>query len=346
MTRSAVEPGWQFWIDVGGTFTDCIAQAPFDGPSRGGNTRGGNTQGDSPHKRLHRLKLLSSAVTKLTAGHGSTRQRVITDRREPNDFWRNYRLRHLDADGGVLAEVIVAASFGEEGRLELATPLDRAPTPGDLFELISDEEAPILAIRRILELSLDQPIPAVSLRLGTTRGTNALLTRSGARTGLVTTVGLGDFLTIGNQDRPQLFELAIKKLVPLFAQTAEIHERISSDGRVLIEPVEAQIRESLESLRSAGITSLAICLLNAYRDDRHEALVERIARQMGFTEISRSCQVSPLIKMVSRGNTTVLDAYLNPVLRTYGGRLQSALGAGSVVRLLTSAGGLVDPKLF
>ncbi|MDP7301543.1 MAG: hydantoinase/oxoprolinase N-terminal domain-containing protein, partial [Pirellulaceae bacterium] len=271
----AAEPGWQFWIDVGGTFTDCIAQAPNDGAP----------DEEALRRRLRRLKLLSSAVTKLTAGDGSTRYRVMTDRREPNDFWRGYRLRHLDADGRTQAEVVVATSFRDEGHLELVTPLDRAPAFGDLFELITDEEAPILAIRRILELQRDQPIPAVSLRLGTTRGTNALLTRSGARTGLVTTVGLGDFLTIGYQDRPKLFELAITKPTPLFAQTVEIQERISSDGRVLIEPAEAQIRDALASMQAAGITSLAICLLNAYRDDRHEVLVERIAREMGFDEI-------------------------------------------------------------
>ncbi len=334
--RLAAEPGWQFWIDVGGTFTDCIAQAPNDGAP----------DEEALRRRLRRLKLLSSAVTKLTAGDGSTRYRVMTDRREPNDFWRGYRLRHLDADGRTQAEVVVATSFRDEGHLELVTPLDRAPAFGDLFELITDEEAPILAIRRILELQRDQPIPAVSLRLGTTRGTNALLTRSGARTGLVTTVGLGDVLTIGYQDRPKLFELAITKPTPLFAQTVEIQERISSDGRVLIEPAEAQIRDALASMQAAGITSLAICLLNAYRDDRHEVLVERIAREMGFDEISRSCQVSPLIKMVSRGNTTVVDAYLNPVLQAYGERLQGSLGAGSAVRLLTSAGGLVNPSRF
>lgn len=331
MKRLAAEPRWQFWIDVGGTFTDCLARAPHGEGARG---------------LLRRLKLLSSAVTKLPAGEGSTRQQLLTGRREPDDFWRGYRLRQVDAAGQPHGEVEVAAWFQEGGRLELATPLERVPAAGDLFELISDEEAPILAIRRILELPRDQPLPTVDLRLGTTRGTNALLTRSGATTGLVATAGLGDFLTIGTQDRPQLFELAVTKPAPLFARTVEIQERISSDGRILVAPDEQQIREALATMQAAGIDSLAICLLNAYRDDRHELLVERIARDMGFTEISRSCQVSPLIKLVARGNTTVVDAYLNPVLRDYGGRLLNSLGQGSEVRLLTSSGGLVTPSNF
>jgi len=336
VTPLAVEPRWQFWIDVGGTFTDCIARAPT----------GSVVDDQRELPPLRRLKLLSSAVTKVTAGHRSTRQSLTTGRREPVNFWRGYQLRHLDPAGKTRSEVTVAASSPEDGRFELVTALSHAPDAGDLFELISDEEAPILAIRRVLELRRDQPIPSISLRLGTTRGTNALLTRTGAKTGLIATAGLGDFLTIGYQDRPKLFELAISKPAPLFSETVEIHERVSADGQVLIAADEQQIRDVLSGLRAKGVESLAICLMNAYRNDCHERLVERVARELGFTDVSRSCQVSPLIKLVSRGHTTVVDAYLNPVLRDYGRRLESSLGADSEVRLLTSAGGLVPADKF
>ncbi len=322
---------WQFWIDVGGTFTDCIAQPPRDGAVR---------------LPLRRLKLLSSAVTKVTAAVGSTPRQLASDRREVDGFWQGYRLRQPGVGGGPPVERVIKNSWHEGGRIELDSPLPRAPNAGEQLELLTDEESPILAMRRILELPRDQPLPPVGLRLGTTRGTNALLTRTGAATGLVATSGLGDFLTIGTQDRPRLFEIDITKPQPLFAEVVEIDERVSADGQVLQPADPEQIRAALATLREAGIHSLAICLLNAYRNGRHEVLVEQIARELGFREISRSSQVSPLVKLVPRGHTTVVDAYLNPVLREYRERLRSSLGPTSEIRLLTSAGGLVESARF
>src|SRR6185295_13187683 len=151
--------------------------------------------------------------------------------------------------------------------LQFAIPnLQSAPTPQSAirnpqfaYELLSLEEAPLLAVRLFLNLRLDQPIPPCSVRLGTTRGTNALLTRRGAKTGFVTTRGFADILRIGYQNRPKLFELAIKKPEPLFAAVAEIDERIAADGNVLTSPREEQICEALSRQKSEGIESLAIC---------------------------------------------------------------------------------------
>ena len=184
-------------------------------------------------------------------------------------------------------------------------------------------------------------MPPLFVKLGTTRGTNALLTRTGARTAFVTTRGFGDMLLIGNQDRPRLFDLAIEKPTPLFEQVVEIDERIDAAGNVLRAPAPEAIREQLQRRAESGIESLAICLLHSFANAAHEELVERIARETGFAEISTSSRLSPLIKIVSRGDTTVVDGYLNPVLRAYVERLQQSLGPGQL-KLMTSAGGLVD----
>src|SRR5205814_3556326 len=150
------------------------------------------------------------------------------------------------------------------------------------YELVSPEEAPLLAIRLFLGLLLDQPIPPCNVRLGTQRGTNALLTRRGTKTAFITTRGFADILRIGYQNRPKLFELAIKKPEPLFAAVAEIDERIAADGSVLQLPNEAQIHAEIAHLKAAGIESLAICLLNSYANPSHEEQIENIARAAGF----------------------------------------------------------------
>jgi 5-oxoprolinase (ATP-hydrolysing) len=198
----------------------------------------------------------------------------------------------------------------------------------------------------LLGLGRHDTLPPVNVRLGTTRGTNALLTRRGARTALVTTQGLADVLHIGYQNRPRLFDLAIKKPPPLFEQAIEIHERLSVDGAVLVATRRDEIARQLTALRDQGIESLAICLLHAFEHTAHEELVADVAREVGFDEISVSHRVAPLIKVVARGDTTVVDAYLNPILRRYVARLRETLGDSSRLRIMTSAGGLVDGAAF
>ena len=152
-------------------------------------------------------------------------------------------------------------------------------------------------------------------------------------------------LAIGYQNRPKLFELAIHKRVPLYTDVLEIDERITADGDVLRAPLESQVHSQLSALRAEGCQSLAICLLHAFDHPEHELLVERIARDVGFDEISVSSRVAPLIKIVARGDTTLVDAYLNPILRAYVDHLRSGLSS-SQLRIMTSAGGLVDAASF
>src|SRR4051794_5599578 len=260
---------WQFWLDVGGTFTDCLARSP-DG-------------------QLRRRKVLSSGVVKGHAGAKSAVESIVDlARTEPDDFWIGYNLRLLDDSGQALADAAVVRSTAD-GYLDVGLwTSDFGLTAGRAYELQSPEEAPILAIRLFLGLRLDEPIPPCVVRLGTTRGTNALLTRRGAKTGFVTTRGFADVLRIGYQNRPKLFELAIKNPEPLFAAVAEIDERIAADGSVLLSAHEEQIREALSQLKAAGVESLSICLLNSYANPQHEREVELVARHLGFEEISVS----------------------------------------------------------
>jgi len=310
-------------MDVGGTFTDCLAVAP-DGQTT-------------------ILKVLSSGHTKteIIGIEGGLQTKL---QELPTNFYRGYRCQILAATGQVLQSATITHS-NAQGQLALADVKIDSGWVGLRCELSSSEGAPLVAIRRALHLRLDEPIPPVMVRLGTTRGTNALLTRRGARTGFVTTRGFRDVLRIANQDRPRLFDLAIQKPTPLFHSVAEIDERLAADGTVLQSPSPEQIRLALAELKSAGCESLAICLLHAFANPVHEEQVATIATEMGWQHVSVSTQLSPLIKIVPRGETTVVDAYLNPVLRDYVAQLQTAL-PGSDLKFMTSSGGLVTAERF
>jgi 5-oxoprolinase (ATP-hydrolysing) len=327
MTQHNNLGGWEFCIDVGGTFTDCVARTPTG--------------------ELATCKVLSSGRTKGQITAALAPNRFIDSSRigDPPEFWRGFDIRFLDKSGQHVFDSRVTGFDGASGTFEIALPFPGSIETGTPFELWSHEEAPLLAIRSLLRLPLDQPLPCVSVRLGTTRGTNALLTRRGATTAFITTRGFADVLLIANQDRPRLFDLAIRKPEPLFRQVVEIDERLDALGNVLVAPRETEIRAQLAALKTHGVASLAICLLHSFANPAHEQLVERLAREVGFTEISTSSRLSPLIKIVPRGDTTVVDAYLNPILRGYVQSLRRSLG-DSPLRLMTSSGGLVDADRF
>lgn len=318
----------EFWIDVGGTFTDCLLQ--------------------QPEQPVERHKVLSSGKVQGQVGEGSSPSCII-DRTRKNDafnVWRGYQLQILDAEGHIVAETTVVAFDPANCQLTFATPLPNNPSPGSVYLLDGGEEAPLLAMRYLLGISRNEPLPAVDVRLGTTRGTNALLTRSGADVGLVITKGFADVLRIGSQSRPRLFDLNIRKPTSFVSKVIEVHERLDAAGEVLQPLDEADLHHKLLALYETGIRSLAICFLHSYRQPVHEQRAAGIAAEIGFTNISVSHAVAPLIKIVSRGDTSVVDAYLNPILQAYVQRIQWALGEGSQLRLLTSAGGLVAAESF
>ena len=188
-----------------------------------------------------------------------------------------------------------------------------------------------------------------SVRLGTTVATNALLTRTGDPTLLVTTRGLGEALRIGYQNRPDIFARAIRLPPPLYTQVVEADERIDADGAVLTALDEAELRRRLAAARELGLTSVAIVFMHGFRHPQHERRAADIAREAGFEEVSASHEVAPLLGLVARGDTTVADAYLSPVLLRYVhgfGRDLASRFPGVRVEFMQSNGGLTDAAGF
>ena len=239
--------------------------------------------------------------------------------------------------GGTFTDVIARTPDGE---LRSAKLLSENPDHYD--------DAAVEGIRRMLELAADEAIPADRIehvRMGTTVATNALLERKGERTALVTTRGFRDALKIGHQSRPSLFALDIRRPEQLCDEIVEVDERIDADGETRRSLDEADLREQLTQLRKNGIKALAVILVHGYRYPEHEKRIGEIAAELGFEQVSLSHRVSPLIRFIGRGDTTVVDAYLSPVLRRYANRLARELGD---VRLqfMKSDGGLTDAASF
>ena len=251
----AAEPGWEFWIDRGGTFTDVVARRP-DG---------------------------SLATHKL-----------LSDNPEA------YR------------------------------------------------DAAIAGIRRLLGLKPDAAIPGErieAVKMGTTVATNALLERTGERTVLAITRGFRDALRIAYQNRPRIFDRHIVLPELLYSSVVEIDERVGAHGELLQALDETAARAGLQAAYDAGYRSAAIVLMHGYRYTGHEARVAAIAREIGFPQVSVSHEVSPLMKLVSRGDTTVVDAYLSPILRRYVDQVAGEL-ANVRVMFMQSNGGLTDARRF
>jgi 5-oxoprolinase (ATP-hydrolysing) len=221
-------------------------------------------------------------------------------------------------------------------------------------------DAAVQGIRNLLGLAPGAAIPRErigSIKMGTTVATNALLERAGARTVLVTTHGFRDALKIGYQARPKIFARHIIKPQVLFERVVEVSERVRADGTIEQSPDLDAIRPELERARADGIEAVAIVFMHAYRFPSHEQRVAALAREIGFAQVSVSHEVSPLIKLVGRGDTTVVDAYLSPILRRYVAQVARDLGGSarreSIVEqqhprlmFMMSSGGLTSAGLF
>lgn len=189
-------------------------------------------------------------------------------------------------------------------------------------------DAPVQGIRDILGIPTDAPIPAEQIevvKMGTTVATNALLERKGDRTILVITKGFRDALRIGYQNRPDIFARQIVLPEMLYERVIEVEERYTAHGEELIPVNIEQVRQGLQDAYEAGIRSCAIVFMHGYRYTAHETEVATLARAIGFTQVSVSHEVTPLMKLVSRGDTTVVDAYLSPILRRYVDRVEEQL---------------------
>ncbi len=220
-------------------------------------------------------------------------------------------------------------------------------------KLLSDDprrygDAAVAGIRHLLGLSQDEPITASlvdEVRMGTTVATNALLERKGERVVLVVTRGFGDALRIGYQNRPRIFDREIVLPGQLYERTVEVDERVAADGTVLCPPDLDRIERDLFEVYDEGVRSLAVVCLHSHLYPGHERSIGELAQRMGFRQVSLSSEVSPLMRVVPRGDTTVVDAYLSPVLRRYVRQVAREIPE---VRLMfmQSNGGLAEAEHF
>ncbi|KAB8161959.1 5-oxoprolinase [Streptomyces sp. 3MP-14] len=239
--------------------------------------------------------------------------------------------------GGTFTDVV---GRRPDGRLVTDKLLSHAPE--------RYRDAAVAGIRRMLGLAEDEPVPAERVeivKMGTTVATNALLERRGEPTVLVTTAGFRDALRIAYQNRPRLFDRHIQLPEALYDRVIEVPERVGADGTV-VRPLErAPVTEALRAAHADGFRSAAVVLMHGYRHPEHERAVGELARAAGFTQVSCSHEVSPLIRLVSRGDTTVVDAYLSPVLRRYVEQVADEL-RGVRLMFMQSGGGLREAGNF
>ncbi len=210
------------------------------------------------------------------------------------------------------------------------------------------QDAVLQGIRDVMGLSREDPIPAnriESVKMGTTVATNALLERKGEPSVLVTTRGFHDALRIGYQNRPDIFALEIRLPQMLYTEVVEIDERISAQGDILCPVDLPVVRDQLQGVYDQGIRSIAVVFMHGYRYPQHERAVADVAAQIGFKQISVSHEVIALMKFVSRGDTTMVDAYLSPILRRYIADIAEEL-KDSRLMFMQSNGGLTDARLF
>ncbi|GGO27405.1 hydantoinase B/oxoprolinase family protein [Microbispora bryophytorum] len=250
----------------------------------------------------------------------------------PGDRWQFWVDR-----GGTFTDVVARRP---DGRLVTRKLLSENPA--------RYPDAAVAGIRALLEVPAGEPIPVErieSVRMGTTVATNALLERRGERTALVITKGFGDALRIGYQNRPRIFDRRIVLPEMLYERVAEVDERIAADGTVLRPPDLEGLAPRLRRLREDGVRAVAVVCLHSHLHPAHERAIGSLARRTGFTQVSCSSEVSPLMKLVPRADTTVADAYLSPVLRRY---VEAVAGQLPGVRLMfmQSNGGLAEAGRF
>ncbi|HCS18422.1 MAG TPA: 5-oxoprolinase, partial [Erythrobacter sp.] len=235
--------------------------------------------------------------------------------------------------GGTFTDVVAVTPDGQ-----LVTDKLLSENPGHYDDAASE------AVRRLMAKHGAGPV--AELRIGTTVATNALLERKGERLALAITRGFGDALRIGNQARPDIFARHIVLPEQLPAEVVEIDERVGADGTVLQPLDEADARATFARLRMDGFDALAIVLVHGWKYRDHEQLLAMLARDAGFAQVSVSHELAPLIRLVPRGDTSVVDAYLSPVLRRYTDTLQAGLPETENLRFMQSNGGLAEVGAF
>lgn len=309
-------------VDTGGTFTDCW----------------GLGEGETSPRLA---KVLSSGRLRVAVREwlreNELRIAVPDSWRVADAFFTGYKLESAGTSALVLS--FEAAT----GRTILSRPLPAAAS----VDLFTREEAPVLGARLLTGTPLDRPFPPTDFRLATTRGTNALLEHKGAEVALFVTRGFADLPILRDQRRADLFALKHDRPAPLFARVVEVGERLDASGEILtalsIDPdIDTQSREIL----GAGITVAAVALLHSHRNPAHELALRDHLLGLGFTHVSTSAELAPLVKILPRLDTTLANATLQPFMQAFVDHHRERLSGGSRLFMMTSAGGLEPMEQF
>ena len=318
-------------IDTGGTFTDCIAVDNFG--------------------KTHTCKVLSNSTLRGTIVKriGEKSFHINNSWQVEKDIFQGYTFLGLNSSAQLLESFDTNYIIEKYDVINKIIHLNKPLPPQYLaentsFEITAYEEAPILAARLITQTALNETFPPLQMRLGSTKGTNALLERKGAKTAFLVTKGFKDLLLIKNQQRPDLFALEIRKPKPIYTEGGEIDERLNADGSVFKALKISDLDNLTKRLKKQNIQSVAIALMNSYRNPAHEIILKEHL-QKHFDYVSISSELSQQIKFVPRAETTVVNAYLAPILDTYIKNIVSKLPDGTL-RVMTSAGSLVHANLF
>ena len=316
-------PSWKIWVDTGGTFTDCIAI--------------------SHEGVFNRLKILSNSVLRGKIVAQPDLQSLLVEIHWPiqKDIFKDFSILILGQKTIVRKILNVKVN---DNLIKLAEPL-KDNFIGSTIEITSNEEVPVLAARLLTETPLNHPFPPIEMKLGSTRGTNAILERKGARTAFLVTKGFKDLLVIGNQQRSDLFTLNITKDKPLYDYVLEVDERIEANGHVLKDLNKTEIKRLINELRKKKIESVAIAFLNSYKNSINEDQMHEALANAGFEFVTSSHHLTSQVKILPRAETTVANAYLAPIIHRYINQIKSVL-AKADFKVMTSAGGLVDANNF
>ena len=309
---------WEFRIDTGGTFTDCL--------------------GRSPAGQWHRVKVLSngSMRARVRAVAQGARIRISLRGKCPDGFFKGFFLEVPGLEHGYEVKDYDSGT----GEIVLGEPLTRKLRPGELLILQFPGEAPELGARLLTATGGGAPLPSGRLRLATTRGTNALLEGNGASTALFINRGLADLLTINTQQRPDLFALEIKRHRPLHERVVEVDV---DDERGIFK--ESELREKVAQLLEDGIPHAGVALMHSYADGSKELQLAEVLRDAGMDSVVVSHDCAPFIRILPRAETTLVEAYLSPVLDHYLDQIAAAFGSKGF-SVMTSSGGLVPRREF
>ncbi len=314
---------WKISIDTGGTFTDCIGRTP---------------EGESV-----RCKVLSNGTLRFQVQGVRTGQVITASGLPPvsSGFFVGYSILAgpEETDLGTIREDRLLKDGLRE--LELGWERSVGLQPGDLMSLSAFEEAPVMGFRLLTDTGLQDEFPAHELRLGTTKGTNALLEEKGDLPVLFVSPGYSDLLEIGDQRRPELFAREIRKPRPLTGVVVEVPGRVDARG-VELQPFEPEgdwLTLAKEYLLG-GATTAAISFMHGYSSPDHEIECERLLKDLGYSYVARGSKLAPFIKYLHRTQTTVVDAYLGQLMTRYFDGVESKLGSASQLYLMSSGGGL------